>query len=252
MTVWRSPAELLEHGLTRSRLVLMNEAHDGWRRCIRTREAGRELVPVAHACGVRHLAMEALGPSLAEYANAQRALGEGSFGYLSQPEMREFVNAALGFGWTLHAYEADFASSPHDGPEHLTAVNWREDQQARNLGAVVAGLPEAAKVLGWCGNGHLFRRVLEPPGEEPAWTPMGSLVAGYCGVEPFAIDQTVTVAWDGKQPDWLPRYAAALKSHGGTAGVLAVDVPEELAFRGADADAYVLSLDNAMTDDSPP
>jgi hypothetical protein len=226
----------------------MNEAHDGWRRCIRTREVGRELVPVAHAHGVRHLAMEALGPPLAEYANAERVLGEESFGYLGQPEMREFVNAALGCGWTLHAYEADLASSPRKGPEDLAAVNWREDQQARNLGAVVTDLPDTAKVLGWCGNGHLVRRARKPTSGEPAWTPMGSLVAAYCGVEPFAIDQTVTVAWDGKDPDWLELFADVLKSHGGTAGVLATEAPDELSWRGEDADAYVLSLDNELVE----
>ena len=30
LIAWRSPAELLEHALGCSRLVLMNEAHDGW------------------------------------------------------------------------------------------------------------------------------------------------------------------------------------------------------------------------------
>ena len=43
----------------------MNEAHSGLARCLRTRELGRELLPIAHARGVRHLAMEALSVDLA-------------------------------------------------------------------------------------------------------------------------------------------------------------------------------------------
>jgi hypothetical protein len=50
--------------LGHSRLVLMNEAHSGFARCVRTRELGRELLPVAHAGGVRHLVMEAFVLSL--------------------------------------------------------------------------------------------------------------------------------------------------------------------------------------------
>jgi hypothetical protein len=250
MTMWRSPAELLEHGLGRSRLVLMNEAHSGLLRCVRTRELGRALLPVAHACGVRHLAMEALSGRIAERANASRRLEERSpGGYLGQPEMRELIDAALGLGWTLHAYEADFTRSPAgDGPEDNAAVNWREDQQARNLGAVVSGLPASERLLGWCGNGHLNRRASTASldGERVTWAPMGSRVAGYCGFEPFSLDQVMTVAWDGHEQEWLAPFAAVLQSHGGTAGYLAEDAPQGLAWFSDGAEAFVLSLDNAL------
>lgn len=250
MTVWRSPAELLEHGLGRSRLVLMNEAHSGLLRCVRTRELGRALLPVAHACGVRHLAMEALSGRIAERANASRRLEELTpGGYLGQPEMRELIGAALGLGWTLHAYEADFTQSPtRDGPEDNAAINWREDQQARNLGAIVTGLPASARILGWCGNGHLNRRSMTAfhEGEMRTWTPMGSMVAAHCGFEPFSIDQDMTVEFDGVEHEWLEQFADELRSHGGTAGFLAGDAPEELGWLGDSAEAYVLSLDNAL------
>jgi hypothetical protein len=185
----------------------MNEAHSGYLRCVRTRELGRALLPVAHAGGVRHLAMEALSTHVAERANASRKLEQPSpGGYLGQPEMRKLIDAALGLGWTLHAYEADFTQSPaRDGPEDNAAVNWREDQQARNLAAVVSAVPASERILGWCGMGHLNRQALTASvdGETVTWTPMGSLVAGYCGVEPFALDQVMTVAWDGEEREWL-------------------------------------------------
>jgi hypothetical protein len=37
-----------------------------------------------------------------------------------------------------------------------------------------------------------------------------------------------------------------LRSHGGTAGYLAADTPEELAWFSDGAEAFVLSLDNAL------
>jgi hypothetical protein len=77
---------------------------------------------------------------------------------------------------------------------------------------------------------------------------MGSLVAGYCGLEPFAIDQTITVAYGGCDPPWLGRYEDALRSRDGTAGFLAADLPSGVvrAFPGQIADAYLLSLNNEL------
>jgi hypothetical protein len=57
---WRAPEELVQIGFSRSRVVMMNEAHNGWLRCVRTRTLGTRALPVPHAAGVRHLAMEAL------------------------------------------------------------------------------------------------------------------------------------------------------------------------------------------------
>jgi hypothetical protein len=75
--VWRSPEEIIEIAFQRSPVVMMNEAHDGWRRCIRTRQIGRQILPVAHKVGVRYLAMEALYiPSMANQWNATRHVPE--------------------------------------------------------------------------------------------------------------------------------------------------------------------------------
>ncbi len=146
------------------------------------------------------------------------------------------------------------AIPPRSTDQHSQdAINWREDQQARNLGAVVTGLSSSARILCWCGGGHLLRRPYEvewAEGEPRVWIPMGSLVAAYGGVEPFAIDQNVTVAFGGYERPWLEPYAAALRNRGGTAGLLAADLPAEIA-EVADvrsADAYVLSLDNALVE----
>jgi hypothetical protein len=235
----------------------MNEAHSGRRRCVRTREVGRRVLPIAHRLGIRHIAMEALWDrAVAERANRSRMLEDGLDGYLGQREMRALVQAALDLGWTLHGYEADVdvlrgRVGPGDrAAVNWCAVNWREDQQARNLGAIVAGLPQSESVLGWCGNGHLCRRpgrVVDDDDPSLVSPPMGSLVGGYCGIEPFAIDQTATAAF-AEEPAWLAPYREILGARDGTAGFLADDAPEEIAWLGDAADGYLLSLDNALVE----
>ena len=126
MRKWRSPEELVEIGLSRSRVLMVNEAHDGLKRCIRTRNIGTRMVEPAHAAGVRHLAMEALTPDFAAAANRERRLGPGS-GYLAQCDLRELMNAALEHGWSLIAYEATDIAENH---WLLSARNDRQEQQA--------------------------------------------------------------------------------------------------------------------------
>ena len=168
---------------------------------------------------------------VAERANTARALEDDLGGYLGQPDMRELVTcrtrprldaARLRGGHRPRARLDDWSSQE--------AINWREDQQARNLGAVVSGLQRRRAILVWCGGGHLYRKPYEVAlGEDDAgvWIPMGSLVEGYGGVEPFAIDQILSVAWGDHERPWLDIYADDLRAHGGTAGFLAPDLPEE-------------------------
>jgi len=105
--IWRSPEEIVEIGFQRSRVVMMNEAHSEIKRCIRTRQIGKRILPVAYQAGVRHLAMEALQvPFIAESSNASRIAPDDGKVYLSQPEMKDFIQTALDLGWTLVCYEA--------------------------------------------------------------------------------------------------------------------------------------------------
>ncbi len=43
--IWRTPEELITAGFGRSSVVMMNEAHSGLTRCIRTREVGQQILP---------------------------------------------------------------------------------------------------------------------------------------------------------------------------------------------------------------
>lgn len=255
-------------GFGRSRVVLVNEAHDGWRRCVRTREVGRRVLPVAFGAGARYLAMEALSEAVAHEANRTRrtpdptdpgeptgpggsdgAAGTGtggrprSVGYLDQPDMRALVQDALDLGCTLVAYEAawDELVAPGDDPMSPEVTNRREALQARNLARAVAALPPDARVLVWCGNGHLWKA----PGSR--WTPMACRFREQSGIDPFAIDQNRTVAFPSfpaarrrELEVLIERYAPELRDKGGTAGWLTEEAPPEL--RRSREDAFLLSV----------
>lgn len=246
---WQTPEQLVEIGFSRSRVVLMNEAHNGWLRCVRTREIGRRILPVAHAAGVRHLAMEALAdPALVEDANRTRSLAEvQGQSYLAQPEMRVFIQTALGLGWTLIGYEADVSLAPAGwDPMSDEFTNWREKQQAVNLVGALESLPSNAGILAWCGNGHLYRS--PRPWVEGNWVPMGWNLRDISEIDPFAIDQSVTVDFGEpvleEQARALEGYAQDLTVLGGTAGFLADEAPQPWARN--DVDAVLLSLENEM------
>jgi hypothetical protein len=244
----RTVEQLVDIGFAGSRVVLMNEAHNGWLRCIRTREIGRRVLPVAHAAGVRHLAMEALAdPGFVEDANRNRSLPEvRGQSYLAQPEMRTFIQAALDLGWTLTGYEADMSLAPADwDPMSDEFTSWREKEQALNLVQALESLSSDTKILVWCGNGHLYKSHLPWSGN---WEPMGWHFRDISGIDPFAIDPVVTVDFGEPvlemQAVALERYAQDLRILGGTAGFLADEAPEPWATE--DVDAVILSLENAI------
>ena len=264
--IWRSPEEVVEIGFQRSSVVMMNEAHDGDRRCIRTRQIGKRILPVAHQAGTRYLAMEALYPMFAKQCNQTRRAPAKNDGYLSQPEMREFIQSALDLGWTLIPYEANpfkwlsaryGVNFPKAGytTESLNTLqqyqadlisteytNWRDEQQALNLITALESLPEGTQLLVWCGNDHHSKIVIQD------WMPMGYQFQRHSGTGNFVIDQIRTVKFDDV-PEYRNKFVAEFKDDlvklDGTAGFLA---EEALSSFGKDhaADAYLFSLQNDL------
>jgi hypothetical protein len=241
---WCSVEELTRYGFTRTSVVMVNEAHDGMTRCIRTREVGARMIRAAHASGVRRLAMEALPRSPMQPLGPFTEVPAAEGGYLSQPDMQRLIATALELGWSLWAYEA-IADPGQDRTQlrSLEFTNWREREQARNLCEVVAALP-GEPLLVWCGNSHAAKAAA---GE---WIPMGQHFAAASGVDSFVIDQTVTVDFPMGNRSWvhqlLASIAGTLAEHGGTAGILRDQAPEPLK-RWTGVDALVVSADNAMT-----
>ncbi len=239
MTRLLPPEELLRAGLDRSKVVMVNEAHDGDRRSIRTRVVGRRLLPVAHELGVRHMAMEALWDrEFTARANLRRVVPPAELGYLSQPEMRGLIQAALDLGWTLLPYEADMSKAPSKDLMAREVTAWRELEQARNL---VDVLPDAATLV-WCGWGHLSKPRRD---SLDGFKPMAKHFWELSGIEPFSIDQTTTVG--GRRDDveeWLDLFWDDLAQLGGTGGFLLDEAPDGWFQNWADA--YVLSLENKL------
>jgi hypothetical protein len=220
---------------------MMNEAHDGLKRSKRTRLIGRLVLPRAHAAGVRHLAAEALSASFAEKANRTRQVPEAEHGYLAQPDLRELLQAALDLGWALIAYEAESGQQPpFDDP--VDAVNWREAEQGTKLANAVLELGPDARVLVWCGNSHLSKQSgMGPGGKE--FKPMARVFWDRSELEPFSIDQTTTVDFDGtgsRGKPWLERYEKQLRQSAAGALGLLRDEPSR------SEDAIIIALDNLM------
>ena len=268
--LWRSPEEIVEIAFRRSSVVMMNEAHSGLRRCIRTRQIGQRILPIAHQAGVRHLAMEALFPQFAEQSNRTRRLPQGDFGYLSQPEMKDFIQTALDLGWTLVPYEADnfkWITEKHgidfskaDEQERIRRIqefrpqfgtleftNWREEQQALNIIQALQALPANTPFLVWCGNNHHSKQ-----GEEE-WSPMGYQFQHRSGINPFVIDQDITVKFDPTddffETELLQPFSEVFAKHGGTAGMLMEEMPASFArfgFQDTWDDALLFSTQNEL------
>ena len=265
--VWRSPEEIVEIGFQRSSVVMMNEAHDGVKRCIRTRQIGKQILPAAHQAGVRYLAMEALSPAFAEQCNNTRHVGHIVDSYLAQLEMREFVQCALDLGWTLSAYEAYSSSwfsakygadfqTPRNAQEFhkyqtdlmsMEYTNWREEQQARNLISALQALPANSQLLIWCGNSHHSKTANQD------WRPMGYCFQQSGGINPFVIDQTRTVKFDFRdnyfETEITSQFSDELAKYGGTAGLLLEEIPSSLEkyhLEGLGVDALLLSTQNEM------
>ena len=246
MEGWRPVEDLVRWGFEHAPVVMANEAHNGLARCIRTREVGIRMIQAAHEAGVRRLAMEALPHRHGDTQGPILAVPPDTGGYLAQPEMRRLIGTALDLGWSLWAYEAVFEITADTDQARLLSMeftNWREREQAANLGRLLAedlGEP----LLVWCGNGHATKEKCED------WIPMGWHFRAMSGIDPFVIDQTVTVDFSSRPQPWVRELLAALSetlaAHGGTAGILRDQAPPPLDGLGG-ADAVVVSVDNELT-----
>lgn len=178
-------------------------------------------------------------------ANRTRRVPEWQQGYLSQPEMRALIQDALDLGWTLVAYEADMDSPrrPSEDPMSRAITRWRDEEQAKNLASALDALPPGAPLFVWCGNSHLSK----VPGGGLA--PMGLQFHNLSGVEAFAIDQTVTVAWsqDAAREQLIQQFADQLRRLSGSGGFLVKDSGVPGWAKRDDVDAVILSLENELT-----
>jgi len=241
---WCSVEELTRRGFERARVVMANEAHNGMKRCTRTRDVGVRIVRAAHQAGVRRLAMEALPAPGADPPGPIWTMPPATGGYLAQPDMRRLILTALELGWSLWAYEIRIEGKP-DPAELLSRefTNRRELAQARNLCQVLGAGP-TEPLLVWCGNGHATKEAIDE------WVPMGWHFRALSGTEPFVIDQTPTVAFQGEPAPWVSELlrdlSETIAAYGGTAGILRDQAPPPLN-DDVGVDGVIISTENALT-----
>ena len=253
MEGWHPVEDVVRWGFEHRPVVMANEAHNGLARSVRTRVIGARMIRAAHEAGVRRLAMEALHWPAKDVPGPITALPDDERGYLAQPEMRAMIGTALDLGWTLWAYEAEIDVTPETDRAWLRSMeftNWREREQAANLGRLLEAAP-GEPVLVWCGNSHASKHA--PSGcDENEWVPMGWNFRELSGIDPFVIDQIVTVTFDDEPAPWkrelLDSLAGVLAAHGGTAAILRDQAPPPLDAR-CGVDAVIISTDNALTED---
>jgi hypothetical protein len=79
---------------------------------------------------------------------------------------------------------------------------------------------------------------------------MGWHFRAMSGIDPFVIDQIITVSFDGEPKEWVQELLAELSdtlaAHGGTIGILTDQAPAPLCLR-EHADALVVSTENTLT-----
>jgi hypothetical protein len=238
---WLSPEELVRESFRRSRVVMMNEASSGLTRAPRTRRIGARVMPMAAASGARLLAMEAMTTAAAGSAEPPPA---GSV--LEQPDMRDLLAEARRQGLRVAGYDIEPSAVPVKLRTRVKSPaysNWRDGRQAANLAALLSELAPEHRMLVWCQNLHHARVRLM------AYRPMGWRFQERAGMEPFAIDQTVTVDLGGAGArSAILRWARpALEARGGTAGFVWSEGMPRLS---AGCDAFLLSLDNVV--EGPP
>ena len=122
-------------------------------------------------------------------------------------------------------------------------TNWRDREQAQNLCQLRAAAP-AEPLLVWCGNGRADKEAMQE------WVPMGWHFRAISGADPFVIDQTVTVTFEGEPRPWVracspPALGETLAAYGGTAGILRDHAPESLN-TWSGVDAVIVSTDNTL------
>src|SRR5436305_10881777 len=127
--------------------------------------------------------------------------------------MAELLATARRIGFRLSGYDADREAVPirlRTKTKSPRFSNWRNDRQAANLKALLGELPADARMLVWAANRHHAKvRFMQ-------YQPTGWLFRAASGVDPFVIDQTVTVDYVQRRhvPPVLQWAAGELRRRG--------------------------------------
>ena len=127
-------------------------------------------------------------------------------------------------------------------------MNWREEEAARTLTNFIQALPPDAKLLVWCGWAYPYKSYLEDRDGSDLQM-MGYQFQQMSGIEPFVIDQVISVHPSPAAARMLEDLSPLLETMGGTAGFLKEEAPDEyktLLQAGAGIDGFLLSIHNTL------
>ena len=101
----------------------------------------------------------------------------------------------------------------------------------------------AETLLVWSGSGHACKEPTQ------GWVTMGCHFPALSGIDPFVIDQTVSIDFTGQSKPWTQELLATLgqtlKAFGGTAGILRDQAPPPLN-NWPGVDAVIISTENTL------
>lgn len=156
--------------------------------------------------------------------------------------MAELLAAARRLGFRLAGYDADGKTIPlrlRTKTRTPAFSNWRDSVQASNLAALLRELGPDARMLVWATNLHHSKvRFM-------AHQPTGWQFRNLTGVDPFVVDQTVTVTYVERRTanpvlSWAEPELLRRK------GDIGYVWREGLPRLSAGSDAWLLSLDNRL------
>ncbi|GAA0273163.1 hypothetical protein GCM10009127_11990 [Alteraurantiacibacter aestuarii] len=205
-------AAIVEHA-ARTRIVIINEAHDNPRDRAFVMDVAEALRPL----GYTHYAAEALtnccySPEQAKAPiDAVRQRDYAAFGdgyYLADPAFAYLLHRVLVAGYEPVAYE--YVPQAGERPENPNeSIALREAAQARNLAAALEAAGPDAKFLIHVGYSHAAER---PFSKEQEW--MASRLKALTGIDPLTINQTDLSEYN------MPQEYAAIGMEQGTAPVV--------------------------------
>lgn len=194
----------------RTRIVILNEAHDS----PRDRAFGFEVARALRAQGYSLLALEALSnfADAAEGERAMAALARDGFArrrtgyYLREPIFADFLRQSLAIGYRPVAYEE---TSRFDDGDMMAQIARREQAQAENLAAILRRNPDARLFI-YVGYGHAAEAAVQRAGGTGEW--MAARLKRLTGIDPLTIDQTVIDETSARRRAY--RDLAAPRLHG--------------------------------------
>lgn len=211
----RDALEAILEGAARTRVVILNEAHNISAHRSFAGQVARALRPL----GYDWFAAETFinrqpdpAPSITLYRQGMPFIAD--FGWYSRdPVYAETVREAARLGYRFAAYEQAFDQRAPEGSDALVEIAAREEAQADNLIANILTAHPEARVFVYVGYSH----AMEKPGRGGTW--FAARLKDKTGIDPLTVEQSSN--WPALDPaNDAPHVAAVLERFAPTAPIV--------------------------------